>query len=164
MLPLVTPRLTIQPLRHADFQALHAVYSDPDVVRYVPDGVRDEAGTRRRLEELMAHHEQYGVSKWAVILTSSGQVIGDCGLQFLPGTPNLELGFHLARVYWGQGYATEAAVACLQWALVHRPEKIVAVVDPAHLVSQRILSEIGMRPIGLEQLLNRTWLVYEVDQ
>jgi RimJ/RimL family protein N-acetyltransferase len=46
MFPLVTDRLTIQPLRLTDFHALYAVYSDPEVARYIPGGVRDEEGTR----------------------------------------------------------------------------------------------------------------------
>jgi RimJ/RimL family protein N-acetyltransferase len=161
MLPMVTTRLAIRPLRETDFDALHAVYSDAEVVRYIPGGVRDEKGSRQRLEELIAHHEQHGVSKWAVTLASTGHVIGDCGLQFLPGTTDLELGFHLARPYWGRGYATEAASACLQWALVERRERIVAIVDPAHAASQRILSKIGMRPVGPGRFLDRSWLVYE---
>jgi hypothetical protein len=53
-------RLTIRPLQETDFDALHAVDSDPDVVPYIPGGVRDKEGTRRRLDELMAHHEQHG--------------------------------------------------------------------------------------------------------
>jgi ribosomal-protein-alanine N-acetyltransferase len=164
MLPLVTDRFTIRPLRDTGFDALHAVYSDPDVVRYVPGGVRDVEGTRRRLNDLIAHHEQHGVSKWGVMLTGMGQVIGDCGLQFLPGTPGLELGFHLAQAHWGQGYGTEAAAACLNWALTHRPERIVAIVDPTHRVSQQTLTKIGMRPIGRDHLFGRRWLVYEADR
>lgn len=163
MLPIVTSRLTIRPLRETDFDALHAVYSDPDVGRFIPGGVRDEEGSRRRLEELIAHHDRHGVSKWAVMLTNTGQVIGDCGLQFLPSTSYLELGFHCARAYWGHGYATEAATACLQWARIERPERVVAIVDPAHVKSQRILNKIGMRLLGTEHVLGRTWLMYEAD-
>jgi [ribosomal protein S5]-alanine N-acetyltransferase len=48
-------------------------------------------------------------------------VIGDYGRQYLPGTDDLELGFHFARTHWGRGYATEEAAACLEWALTERP-------------------------------------------
>ena len=154
----------IRPLQEADFDALHAVYSDPDVVRYIPGGVRDEEGTRRRLDELIVHHLRHAVSKWAVILTSTGQLIGDCGLQYLPGTEDLELGFHLAQAHWGHGYATEAASACLHWALVERSERIIAIVDPAHAVSQRILDKIGMRLAGPKHFLDRIWLMYEAPR
>jgi RimJ/RimL family protein N-acetyltransferase len=101
------------------------------------------------------------VSKWGVVVSNSGVLIGDCGLQFLPGRPELELGFHFARAYWGCGFATEAASACLAWALANRSERIVAVVDPQHRSSQRVLSKLGMHSVGRDDILGRTWLVYE---
>jgi ribosomal-protein-alanine N-acetyltransferase len=163
-LPIVTDRLTIRPLQVSDVESMHAVYSDPEATRYVPGGVRDLDGTRRRVADLMAHHDRFQVSKWAVTLTNSKQLIGDCGLQFLPNRPELELGFHFAREYWGHGYATEAATACLAWALANRDERIVAVVEPDHKVSQRVLEKIGFRPIGREFIIDRAWQVYEADR
>jgi ribosomal-protein-alanine N-acetyltransferase len=144
-----------------DAEAMHAVYSDPDVTRFIPGGVRDEAGTRQRVGDLIAHHDRHGVSKWAVTLSDSGVLVGDCGLQFLPGRPELELGFHFARAHWGYGYATEAAAACLAWALTNRTERILAIVDPEHLIAQRVLTKLGMRPIGRDHILDHTWVVYE---
>lgn len=138
---------------------MHAVYSDPEVTRFIPGGVRDMAGTRQRVAELIAHHDRHGVSKWAVTLCDSGVLIGDCGLQFLPGRPELELGFHFARAYWGHGYASEAATACLGWALTRRTERILAIVDPQHHSSQRVLAKLGMQLIGEAHILDRTWLV-----
>ncbi len=71
-LPIHTRRLTIRPLRPNDVEAMHAVYSDPDVTRFIPGGVRDQDGTRRRVAELIAHQDRHGVSKWAVTLSDSG--------------------------------------------------------------------------------------------
>jgi ribosomal-protein-alanine N-acetyltransferase len=121
-----------------DVEAMHAIYSDAEATRFIPGGVRDNAGTRQRVTELIDHQHRHGVSKWAVTLTQSGLVIGDCGLQFLPGRKDLELGFHFARPYRGHGYATEAARACLAWALDNRAERILAIVDPKHTSSQRV--------------------------
>ena len=163
-LPILTDRLTIRPLRLGDVEAMHAVYSDPDVVRYIPGGVRDRDGTYRRVADLIAHHDRHGVSKWAVTLSNSGFLIGDCGLQFLPGRTDLELGFHFARAYWGHGYATEAASACLAWALATRSERILAIVDPEHRSSQHILTKLGMQPIGRDNILDRTWFVYQASR
>lgn len=140
---------------------MHAIYSDAQATRFIPGGVRDYAGTRQRVAELIDHHHRHGVSKWAVTLTQCGQLIGDCGLQFLPDRQDLELGFHFARAYWGHGYATEAATACLAWALNNRPERILAIVDPGHTSSQRILNNLGMQPIGQDHILGHNWNVYE---
>lgn len=159
--PIRTQRLTIRPLRPSDAEAMLTVYSDPEVTRFIPGGVRDMHATRQRVADLIAHHDCHGVSKWAVTLSDSSLLIGDCGLQFLPGRPELELGFHFARAYWGRGYATEAASACLAWALTNRTERILAVVDPQHRSSQRVLTKLSMHPIGRDHILGRTWLVYE---
>ncbi len=140
---------------------MHAVYSDPEATKFLPGGVRDYAGTRQRVAELIDHHDRHGVSKWAVTLSQSGLLIGDCGLQLLPGRDDLELGFHIARAYWGHGYATEAASACLNWALANRTERILAIVDPRHHSSQRVLAKLGMRAIGSDHILNRAWIVYK---
>lgn len=140
------------------------MYCDPDVTRFIPGGLRDHNGTRRRVADLIAHHDCHGVSKWAVTLSASGLLIGDCGLQFLPGRSELELGFHLARAHWGRGYATEAAQACLTWAMSNRTERILAIVDPNHHASQRVLTKLGMRPIGRDHILGQTWLVYEAPR
>jgi [ribosomal protein S5]-alanine N-acetyltransferase len=163
-LPFHTQRLTIRPLSLSDVEAMHVVYSDPEVTRFVPGGVRDVDGTRQRVIDLMAHHDRHGVSKWAVTLTDSGALVGDCGLQFLPGRAELELGFHFARAHWGHGYATEAASACLAWALANRTERVLAIVDPQHETSRRVLTKLGMQPIGRDHILDRTWIVYESTQ
>ena len=163
-LPILTARLRIRPLRQDDLDAMHAVYSDPECTRFIPRGVRDLEGTRQRVAELIKHHDRHGVSKWAVEIAGTGEVIGDCGLQFLPGTSDLELGFHLAKAHWGRGYATEAATACLQWAQQHRHERIIAIVDPNHHASQHVLENLGMRSIGTLYLFDRNWLVYEAER
>ena len=163
-LPFRTGRLTIRPLSLGDVEAMHAAYSDPEVTRFIPGGVRDMDGTRQRVSDLIAHHDRHGVSKWAVTLTDSSTLIGDCGLQFLPGRAELELGFHFARAYWGCGYAAEAASACLAWALANRSERIVAIVDPQHMASQRVLTKVGMHPVGYEEMLDHNWVVYEVGR
>lgn len=143
---------------------MHAIYSDPEATQFVPGGIRDRAGTRQRVTELIDHQDRHGVSKWAVTLTQSGRLIGDCGLQFLPDQTDLELGFHFARQYWGHGYATEAARACLTWALDNRTERILAIVDPKHVSSQRVLTKIGMYRAGNLHIFGRNWLLYEATQ
>jgi RimJ/RimL family protein N-acetyltransferase len=84
-LPIRTERLTLRPVRPSDLDAMHAIYSDLEATQFLPGGVRDYAGIRQRVTELIDHHDRHGISKWAVTLQQSGLLIGDCGLQFLPG-------------------------------------------------------------------------------
>lgn len=63
----------------------------------------------------------------------------------LDGTPEAEIGYILARAYWGRGYATEAASASLRYGFEQLGlERIVAVTRPDHLVSQQVLRKLGM--------------------
>jgi ribosomal-protein-alanine N-acetyltransferase len=157
---LETERLLIRPLTVEDLEALHTVFSDPQVMRHVPGGARDSDGTRARLQSLIDHQRENGFSKWAVVERESGAVIGDCGLQYLDGGPDIEIGFHIVRSRWGRGYATEAARACLIWARVERPERIVAIVDPANVASVRVLEKLGLQPEGTAAHFGREWHLY----
>jgi [ribosomal protein S5]-alanine N-acetyltransferase len=75
-LPIRTQRLTIRPLPLSDVDAMHAVYSDPEVTRFIPGGVRDIQGTRQGVVELIGDHARHGVSKWGVTLSDSSVLIG----------------------------------------------------------------------------------------
>ena len=75
-------------------------------MHYIPGGARHRDGTLARLQILIDHQKAYGFSKWAVVERRSSGILGDCGLQYLDGGPEIELGFHIGRSYWGHGYAT----------------------------------------------------------
>jgi ribosomal-protein-alanine N-acetyltransferase len=164
LLRIETKRLLIRPFALGDGDSIHAVFSDPEVMRYVPGGARDREGSLARLQSLIDHQLRHGFSKWAVVEKTNGQLIGDCGLQYLDGGPDIELGFHLARTLWGRGYATEAGRACLAWALAERPERVVAIVDPANSRSIRVLEKIAMRPAGSAEYFGRQWMVYVAER
>src|SRR5262249_52391181 len=76
---------------------------------------------------------------------ATGKLIGACGLKFLDGSPEIEIGYHLARAGWNKGYATEAARACLrhafEWLQLRR---LVAVIEPDHVASQRVVEKLSM--------------------
>lgn len=150
----------IRPFTVADFEALHAVWSDPAVMAPIPSQAYDREQSWARLTEKFCHQARHGFSKWAVTEAASGAVIGECGVHYLEGGPDIELGYKLARAYWGQGLAAEAARACPGWALAERPERVVAIVDPANIRSARILGKIGMVPDGTLTRFGHTWNFY----
>jgi [ribosomal protein S5]-alanine N-acetyltransferase len=159
-LPIATERLIIRPFTLADFEAIHAVWSDPAVMGPIPSQAYDREQSWARLRGKLRHQARHGFSKWAVAVKASGTVIGECGVHYLQDGPDIELGYKLAQSYWGQGFATEAARACLGWALAARPERVVAIVDPANTRSARILSTIGMVHDGTFSRLGHTWDFY----
>jgi RimJ/RimL family protein N-acetyltransferase len=159
-LPITTRRLIIRPFTPADFEAIHAVWSDPAVMGPIPSQAYDREQSWSRLRGKFRHQARHGFSKWAVAERASGTVIGECGVHYLEDGPDIELGCKLARAYWGQGLAAEAARACLDWALAERPERVVAIADPANIRSARILSRIGMVQEGTFSRFGHTWDFY----
>ncbi len=75
------------------------------------------------------------------------KVIGDCGIivQQVEGEPFYEIGYHLRRDLWGRGLATEAAIACRDWAFSHlQTERVISLIRPENLPSRRVAKRVGM--------------------
>jgi ribosomal-protein-alanine N-acetyltransferase len=157
---ITTERLIIRPFTVNDFEAIHAVWSDPVVMGAVPCRAYDREESWARLLGKFRHQARHGFSKWAMAEKASGTIIGECGVHYLEDGPDIELGYKLARAYWGQGLAAEAAQACLNWALAERSERVVAIVDPANTRSARVLRKIGMVRDGTFCRSGHTWDFY----
>ena len=140
-----TERLLLRMIRADDLDDLASLLSDPDVVKYVGDGhpaSREEAA--RALESIIKHWDTHGFGRWAVTDKSSGEFIGFGGLRSLYGTP--EIVYHLAKAYWGKGYASEMARAALRFGFQERGfERIVAIIKPQNTASIRVIDRAGLR-------------------
>ena len=140
---------------------MHAIYSDPEVMRYVATGpMTDIAVTERLLDDYSAHQQRHGFSFWAVFERSTGALIGDSGLYRTPAG-EVELGYTLGARWWGRGYATEAAG---RWVSVAFEElgitEIVALAEPANVGSLRVLEKLGMRRDGERLAFGRPHAVF----
>jgi RimJ/RimL family protein N-acetyltransferase len=148
-LPIETERLTIRALREDDAEALHEAWGDPEVFRYLPAEASasvDETRTR------LARHLRKQLGLWAVEERASGEVAGVCGLLPVEGTgPDIEVAYHLARRWWGQGIATEAASACVAAGLADGLPRVVAYAFAENAASIRVLEKAGLRRLGSRQ-------------
>ena len=75
------------------------------------------------------------------------ELIGDCGIirQQVDGEQLYEIGYHLRRDLWGQGLATEAAIACRDWAFAHlKTDRVISLIRPENLPSRRVAERTGM--------------------
>lgn len=143
---LETPRLILRELVPEDAPALARVLSDPETMRYYP-AAYDQAGVEQWIARNQARYRNDGVSLWAVVLKSTGEVIGDCGViyQEVEGEHFYEIGYHLRRDHWGQGLATEGAIACRDWAFAHLPvDCLISLIRPENVPSQRVAERNGM--------------------
>ncbi len=160
--PLLTPRLKLRPLRRADLDELHRLWSDPLLEPWI--GPHTRAETAQELDFHIAQQARCGWGMLAVEERATGRFVGDCGLQpFELRGPEVELGYDLLPAFWGRGYATEAATAVLCWALTSLAlERVVAVTKPANVASVRVLEKAGLRRVGERDAYGERLLLYEV--
>lgn len=82
-----------------------------------------------------------------MVLKDSGELIGDCGctLQKVEGTNHVEVGYHVRRDLWGNGYATEAARACIEYAFTKLGvDRVISLIRPENLQSIRVAEKNGL--------------------
>lgn len=141
-----TRRLTLRPLQPADAVTLHRVYQNEGVLRYFPN---PNPPPLEKLERFIAgqqeHWETYGYGNWGVLPDGEIDVIGWVGLQFLPELNETEVGYLLDKPFWGKGYATETALASLQFGFDHFAfSRLIALVHPENIASRRVIEKCGM--------------------
>jgi ribosomal-protein-alanine N-acetyltransferase len=164
---LVTARLRLRPFGGADHDAIHAIYADPEVMRYVGHGAhRTPAETQTALRAYGDILDGRGYSFVAVCERASGTLIGDAGLHPLGGSgPDVELGYTLARSAWGRGYATELGRALVRHAFgALGVARVVAQVEPANHASRRVLEKLGMREREVRTAYGRPHLFYVLER
>jgi ribosomal-protein-alanine N-acetyltransferase len=109
----------------------------------------DRAGSDKMAADIRAHHATHGFGQWAVELPGEAPFIGFIGLNWVSHrvhfTPAVEVGWRLASVHWGRGYATEGAAAALDAGFTRFGlAEIVAYTVPANARSQRVMQRLGM--------------------
>ncbi len=141
-----TDRLLLRPVEASDAAALLAMWSDPDVTRYM-GGPRDPERVRQAIEEEARTGAPYPMGLWPVVEKASGRVIGDCGLleKEVGGRVEVELVYVFAADSWGKGYATEAASAVRDYAFHSlRLIRIIALINPDNVASARVAEKAGL--------------------
>ena len=145
---LETQRLLLRHLVLSDLDALFQFYSDPEVIKYIPDAPRTREETKEELEWFMKGHPKFPeLGLWATIYKETGQFIGRCGL--LPwtndGQDEVEVAFALSKPYWGRGLATEAAQGIMQYAFERlHLTRLICLIEPENAASIRVVTKIGM--------------------
>jgi ribosomal-protein-alanine N-acetyltransferase len=145
---LETERLLLRRLVPEDLDALHALYSDPIVRQYFPEGTLTLEETREELEWFLNGHPRHPeLGLWATIHKESGQFIGRCGL--LPWTIDdqfeVEIAYMLGKEYWGQGLASEAAQGIARYAREQLGlTRLICLIDHDNAASIRVAEKTGM--------------------
>ena len=143
---ITTPRLVLRPFARQDAEPLHAILSEKDFLRYFPNTSPPPLDrVENYIDAQLKHWEEHHYGRWAVVLRDDGRLVGWNGLQYLPDTREIEIGYILARPLWNQGLTSEGALACLRFAFEELGlEQIVGIVHPENHASQRVLEKLGM--------------------
>ncbi|MBL8753204.1 MAG: GNAT family N-acetyltransferase [Planctomycetes bacterium] len=147
MLILTTERLRLRWFDTADAPFLRRLVNDPDWLANIGDrGVRDDAAARAYVQDrLVAGCWRLGFGFWLVERANDGTALGMCGLTHRESLPEPDLGFAFLPEFRGQGYALEAARACLAYAADALDlDTVLAITAPNNTRSQALLQKLGM--------------------
>ena len=145
---LQTQRLLLRPWQAGDAVPFAALNADPEVMEFYP-ALLTRAESDAQIERLAQHIITSGWGLWAVELPGVAPFIGYCGLWPVafdaPFTPAVEISWRLARPYWGQRFAFEAAKAAMTFGFdTLKLEEIVSFTIPANVRSQRLMQRLNM--------------------
>lgn len=141
-----TARLMLRQFTPDDVPGLEAVLSDPVAMQWYAAPF-DHEEVQQWIERNMARYEREGCGLLAMVLKSSGEMIGDCGcvVQEIEGRNEVEVAYHVRRDLWGNGYATEAARACIQFAFDKlNAGRVVSMIRPGNVNSRRVAEKNGL--------------------
>lgn len=148
MTELYTPRLLLRPWKPEDAEPFAAMNADLEVMEHFP-GCLSRIESEAMIERMVHHMRTKGWGLWAIEAPGVAPLIGFCGLWTVsfeaPFTPAVEIGWRLARPYWGHGYAFEAATAAMNFGFdALNLQEIVSFTIPANIRSWRLMERIGM--------------------
>ncbi len=155
MLAFDTERLRVRPWTPEDAEDAFRIYGDPEVARWLSgEPVASLAAMRQRLDDRRASDQELmsrGYGGWALELRATARVVGAVILKPLPPElSDIEIGWHVARDCWGNGYAVEGIRPLIDHAfLVLGLERLHAVLYPDNLRSRRVCEKLGMEDLGM---------------
>jgi RimJ/RimL family protein N-acetyltransferase len=154
---LETERLLMRLPEPSDLDGYAAVFGDPEVVRFLGMGRLTSDESAAGIERMLRHWERHGIGLFSVLRKSDECLLGRAGFllwdpqrwvhamrEDLDGSLETEIGWTLGSAFWNRGYATEAALACRDWALGARGlRRLVSVIAPENAASIRVAEKIG---------------------
>lgn len=161
ILPAPTKRLRFRELTGDDLDELSSLLGDPRVMAYYP-APKTRGECADWIARMRRRYEEHGHGLWAVE-THDGRFLGDCGItwQSFNGRDVREVGYHIRADAQRQGYATEAARACVELFREHfAPELLTAIIHPDNIASRRVAENLGMTHIADDHA--HPWIVRTV--
>jgi RimJ/RimL family protein N-acetyltransferase len=143
---LQSERLGFRQWCETDIDLAMGLWGDPEVTRFI-GGPLSRAQVQERLSREISTMQSRGVQYWPMFLLATGEHVGCCGLRpYKTEEKTFEIGVHLRKAFWGQGYAPEATNAVMNYAFNNLGVKaLFAGHNPANDASRRVLEKLGFR-------------------
>lgn len=159
-----TERLLLRTFTIEDAALIYDLNLDPDVILYTYDPIKDIGHAQMILEQvILPQYALYNHGRWAVHLKPQPEFIGWCGLKYIPQRNEIDLGYRFKKQFWGKGYATEAAHACIKYGFekmgLHR---IIGRAIPENTASLHVLEKCGMTFLTDEVVDGHPAKTYEI--
>lgn len=164
-----TKRLILRELTMEDLQGLHAILSDPEWMQHYPAPFSLEK-TTGWISWNIENYAMYGFGLWAVMLKGTDApltLIGDCGItmQKIDGSMEPEIGYHIHKEFACNGYATEAARACRNYAFdTLQLPAIYSYMNENNLASQKVAQKNGMRLVKKIEETHQATVIYRITK
>ena len=161
-----TERLVLRPFTATDLDALHALWTDPDVRRYLWDNrelSRDD--TSEIIEKSIELHREEAAGLWAVERKGKPGLVGFGGYWYFGEPPQLQILFGLQPEHWGMGLATDLASCLIQYGFgTLRLRRVIGATDRANVSSQRVMEKAGMRFVERVRNRDSDLMYYAIDR
>ena len=146
---LETQRLILREYTLDDFSALYEILSDEETMQHYPAPF-DKEKTLGWIKWNLENYNKYGFGLWAVVLKETGGFIGDCDItiQNIDGELLPEIGYHISKRYWRQGFAKEAASAVRDWFFNNTQyDAVYSYMKYTNIGSYSTAMSIGMKKV-----------------
>lgn len=143
---LETKRLYLREMNPSDFNSLCRILQDEKAM-YAYEGAFSDQEVQEWLDRQIYRYQKWNFGLWAAVLKETDKMIGQCGLtmQQWKDQEVLEIGYLFERSHWHQGYATEAAKACKQYAFEKlNASEICSIIRDSNTASQNVAMRNGM--------------------
>ena len=141
-----TESLSLRELTSGDLDLIVDLYGDPETMDSYR-GVLSSQDSQVWLEGVITSWKKKGYGYWALFLKDTGTFIGSAGLfdQEIEGVWETEVGYVIQRQHWGQGFASEVAAACYDFALNRTDlERVVTIIDPRNSAAVHLAEKYGL--------------------
>ncbi|MBF4518118.1 GNAT family N-acetyltransferase [Flavobacterium sp. ANB] len=164
-----TERLILRELLLSDADGMFELDSNPNVHIFIGNKpVKDIEESREQIKNIQNQYKTFGIGRWAVILKETNEFLGWSGIKFITNEINnhkdfYEIGYRFIEKHWGKGYASEAAIAFVDYAFTEmKVDKLYAYADEGNENSRKVLEKLGFHYVNSFEYENELEVWYEL--